>query len=78
MTIEQVRKVLRSQPFRAFVLNLADGRSVGVSHPDFLMVSPTGRTVAVYGLDDAVEVIDLLLVTSLQIGDGLARRQKSG
>jgi hypothetical protein len=70
MTIEQVQKAYRATPFKPFTLNLADGRSVTVRHPEFMMMTPGGRTVVVATGDDSVEIIDLLLVTSLSTGNG--------
>lgn len=66
MTVEQLIKCLHAQPFRRFRLHLADGRALAVDHPDFIARSPTGRTATVYGKDDAAEIVDLYLVTSLE------------
>jgi hypothetical protein len=65
MTIEQIRKSYEARPFRPFRLRLADGNEYRVAHPEFLMLSPGGRTIAVATPDDAIEIIDLLLVASL-------------
>ena len=67
MTIEQVRSVYQSQPFRPFVIHLADGRQVPVHHRDFIMSVPSGRTLFVCQPDDTVHIIDLLLVTDLEL-----------
>ncbi len=67
MTIEQLRNVHRAQPFRPFTIHLADGRQLLVPHPDFLSHSPTGRTIIVYQMDDNFSVVDLLLVTELEV-----------
>jgi len=67
MTIEQLRNVHRAQPFRPFTIHLADGRDVLVPHPDFLSHSPAGRTIIVYHTDDSFSVLDLLLVTELEV-----------
>jgi hypothetical protein len=72
MTIEQLRTLARAEPFRPFTLHLADGKSLDVPHPDFLSHSPSGRTVIVYGEDDAFSVVDLLLVTRIEVRDGVA------
>ena len=68
MTIEQIRKVYEAQPFRPFVLHLADGRNVPVGHREFLALSPSGRTAIVYQPDESFNVVDLLLVTDLEFG----------
>ncbi len=70
MTIEQLSKWVRTQPFAPFDINLADGRSIPVERPEFIAQSPTGRTISVWGPDDAFEVVDLLLVTSLRARNG--------
>jgi hypothetical protein len=66
MTVEQLRALHQARPFRSFDIHLADGRSILVEHPELLAVTPGGRTLAVAVDPDAVEVIDLLLVTSLR------------
>jgi hypothetical protein len=67
MTIEQIRSMYETQPFRPFVIHLADGRQVPVHHRDFIMSVPSGRTLFVCQPDDTVNIIDLLLVTDLEL-----------
>jgi hypothetical protein len=67
MTIEQLRNVHRAQPFRPFTIHMGDGRSFFVKHPDFISRSETGRTVVVHGPDESFSVLDLLLVTELEV-----------
>jgi hypothetical protein len=76
MTSEQLREVWKADPFRPFTIHLADGRNVNVNHRDFLMQSPSGRTVIVYLPDDSHKVIDLLLVTELEVSNGKTRRSR--
>lgn len=66
MTTQQLHSMLRSAPFQPFDIHLADGRALTVQHPELVMITPGGRTVGVAVTDDAIEVIDLLLVTSLR------------
>lgn len=68
MTVEQFRQLWRSEPFRPFMIHLADGRQVPVRHREFALPSPSGRTVIVYQPDDSFNIIDLLLVTDLDVG----------
>ena len=56
-----------AQPFRPFTMHLADGRQLPVVHRDFIMVSPSGRTAIVYQPDDSFNIVDLLLVTDLEV-----------
>lgn len=72
MTIEQFRNLYSAEPFQPFTIHLADGRSVAVKHRDFIMPAPSGRTLIVYQPDDSFNIIDLLLVTDLEVGSGAA------
>jgi hypothetical protein len=76
MTVEQLKQVWKADPFRPFIIHLADGRNIAVNHRDFLASSPSGRTIIVYQPDDSFNVIDLLLVTDLEVSNGKSRRSK--
>jgi len=56
-----------ASPFRPFTIHLADGRSLTVPHRDFVSQSPGGRTIIVYWSDEAFSIVDLYLVTELEI-----------
>ena len=80
MTVEQLRAAYNAQPFRPFVIDLADGRSVPVHHREFIMTVPSGRTIVVCQPDDTLNIIDLLLVTDLEIktvANGSAKKRRS-
>jgi hypothetical protein len=66
MTIEQLRRMHQARPFHPFDANLADGRSLPVMHPEFLALTPPGRTIGIGLADGTIEIVDLLLVTSLK------------
>jgi len=75
MTTEQLRKLHQQRPFQPFDIYLADGRTVPVDHPELLAQSSSGRTIGVGVPDGTIEIIDLLLVTSLKPrANGSARR----
>jgi hypothetical protein len=74
MTIEQLRDMLNAQPFRPFRAHLADGRAVEIQHPECVGYGG-GRTFVVYTSGDHFEVIDLLLVSSLETIDGKPGRR---
>jgi hypothetical protein len=67
MTIEQLRAVHQAQPFRPFTIHTADGRTTLVPHSEFLSHSQSGRTVIVHQPDESFSIIDLLLVTELEV-----------
>ena len=66
MTITQLRAAYDERPFRPFTIHLADGRHIPVLSPEFILPSPSGRTVVVYQPDDTMNIIELLLVTDLE------------
>jgi hypothetical protein len=79
MTIEQLRAAYQAQPFRPFIIHLADGRQVPVQHREFLLTVPSGRTIVVCQPDDTLNIIDLLLITDLEIkprANGLVRKRR--
>jgi hypothetical protein len=70
MTVEQFKATLHLQPFRPFTIRMADDRALQVSHRDFVAQSPSGRTVIVFQPDETYSVLDLLLMTELQVANG--------
>jgi hypothetical protein len=76
MAPDQVRKALRAVPFRPFSVEVAGGRRVQVKHTDYAQLSPAGRTLVVFtDDDDAAEIIDVFLITSLNLAKTPARRK---
>jgi hypothetical protein len=80
MTIEQLRAAYDAKPFRPFVLHLADGRALPVQHREFIMTVPSARTVVTAQPDGTLNIVDLLLITDLELkptANGSSRRRKS-
>lgn len=67
MTLEQLRNVHRAVPFRPFTIHMGDGRAFLVRGRDFLSHSPSGRTVVIHLDDETFSVLDLLLMTELEV-----------
>lgn len=78
MTIEQLRKAHQAKPFAPFSMRTGDGREYRIPSPEFLFITPNPRTVVVADTDGAVEVVDLLLVTSLHFDSPQPRRTRGG
>jgi hypothetical protein len=72
MTAEQIRNLLIQRPFQPFVVHLADGRQVRVDHYDWTIISPNGRTMIVYQKDNSFNIVDIMLVTDLEVGPSAA------
>ena len=78
MTFEQLQKMHQARPFKPFDIHLADGRTLPVEHSEMLAVPPPGRTIGVGCLDGTIEIVDLLLVTSLKPrANGAARTKRT-
>ena len=67
MRIKELREIYQARPFQPFLIHLADGREVPVQHPDFLATDPKGRTIVVYRPDGGLNIIDLMLVTDIEM-----------
>jgi hypothetical protein len=65
MTLDELRRTVKKQPFAPFTINMADGRHFEVPHPEYVGVPPEGRVFAFFDKGRHVELIDVLLVTSL-------------
>ena len=65
MTSEQLQSAINARPFRTFTLKTGGGREIQVTHPEAI-ASRGGRTAVVVLPDDRYEVIDLLLVESIE------------
>jgi hypothetical protein len=70
MTTEQFKATLHLQPFRPFTIRMVDGRFFPVAHPDFVALSPSGRTVIVFQPDETYSVLDLLLMSEPHVANG--------
>lgn len=73
MTIEQLRKYSRAEPFHPFVLHVADGSTVPVRHPEVIAQTPSGRTVWVGLPDESSRIIDILMITQIELLPPVAR-----
>jgi hypothetical protein len=81
MDIAGIREALNREPFRPFVLRLADGRALPVRHPDFVALTP--RLVIVGFEDNTWSIVEPLLIVSIDSlpaakngGNGKHRRRK--
>jgi hypothetical protein len=64
-TVEQVRRAMHRQPFRSFLIKLADGTAYLVKHPDFVALTHRSELVFV-GDDEGFHEIDMRLVAEIE------------
>ena len=69
MTRDELIGVRNAVPFRPFTIHLAGGRSLPVPHRDFTAVPPGGRIVEVFVADGTRHLVDLLLVTDIEVSE---------
>lgn len=67
MTAAELRSMREARPFRPFTIHLADGGTLSVPHRDFVSQSPAGQTIIVYRSDGSFSVVDLYLITELEV-----------
>ena len=67
MKADEIRKMLHNEPFQRFAIVVADGGRIPVLHEDFVAVAPTGREMIVYQPDGSYNVVDIMLVTRLEV-----------
>ena len=78
MTTEAMARLHRARPFQRFVIRLGDGQALPVEHREMLAYAPNSRTATVYRADGSFEIIDLLLVTGLDVSNGRGTRRRRG
>ena len=67
MTTEALHKLHVTRPFVPFYIRLGDGQKLPVAHPEMLAYAPKSRLATVWFEDGSFELVDLLLVTGLEV-----------
>ena len=66
MNTDKFTKLVRRKPFRPFLVRMADGQVLQVTHPESVLVAPDLRMAAIATGDGGLELVDLPLVTSVR------------
>ncbi len=66
MTATELKNFWRRSPFEPFEIVVPGRSKLHVPHPDFLTVSPTGRTPYVWMKNGDYAVLDVFLITGLE------------
>lgn len=64
MTTDALREAVGIR--RPFRITLADGRTLDVSHPEFVSISPSGRLLYIAEENDRLEALDVRMITGVQ------------
>lgn len=74
MTSGRLRTLHQARPFRPFVIHMAHGKKIRITHPETPAYIPSGRSIFVALSDDSLHHIDLLMVVRFEVSDRAARR----
>ncbi len=67
MAPDRIHDLIHAIPFKPFVVELGSGKRVPVIHPDYVALSPAGRTLVVHNDEERMEIIDVFLITSATV-----------
>jgi len=67
MKADELRALLDARPFHPFSIRLGDGRELVVDHPEFLATSPAGDIAIVFRREGGFNIVDVELVTDLEV-----------
>jgi hypothetical protein len=66
VSVDGIREVMRRTPLRPFTVRMTSGTRVEVPHPDFAALTPSGRRLVVTHDDDSIEILDTLMIESIE------------
>jgi hypothetical protein len=75
MNIAVLRELHEARPFVPFTVSLADGRKFPVMHNEFMAIAPGARTAMIFYDDDRFTLIDLLMITAIDVDPKYRTRQ---
>jgi hypothetical protein len=67
MTIEAIKTVVQSRPFRPFNLRLANGLQIQIPSQDHVALHPDGKTFVIFEPNGGYRIVDIPLVTDLLV-----------
>jgi len=71
MHADEFKTALSRQPFKPFRIRLGSGSTIDITHPEWVLVSPSGRTAHIYESTspdgDVGHIIDVMLIESIEI-----------
>ena len=73
MNADRFTRLVKRKPFRPFLVRMADGQKLDVTHPESVLVLPALRMAAIATGDGGLELVNLPLVTSVRYERGSRR-----
>jgi hypothetical protein len=65
MTPDAIRSALKAEPFEPFAIQLDDGQTFRVPHPEFVLAPKGSRTIVVHEGGDRDRLLNAFLIASL-------------
>jgi hypothetical protein len=65
--LDEIKKVKSQRPFLPFLVRIADGREIRVTHPDGIAWMDDNPRIVICGQPNGWEIVDVGLITSLAI-----------
>ncbi len=63
---EQLRQAILARPFTKFTLRTVGGVEYRIDHPEFVALSGSGRSIAVFSVNDnAFDIVDTIMIEAL-------------
>ena len=75
VNIKVLRELHETRPFVPFTITLADGRKLTVPHNEFFSFFPSGRSAILTHGDESFTLIDLFMVTAVDMQKRNAARR---
>lgn len=71
MQADEFKSAIKRQPFKPFRIRPGSGSTIEVSHPEWVFLSPSGRTAHIYESTspegDVGHIVDVMLIESIEI-----------
>jgi hypothetical protein len=68
-----LEEAIRNDPFRPFDIH-TDSRSISISHPEQILLTPDKSTAVVVGPEDHIVIVDVDRISSLTLTKRPARK----
>ena len=69
MLIDEIRTLLRAQPFQPFFVHLTDGTILNIHHHDYAWLRPSGLALHLVDPQDKVHIINAAQIAKLSFED---------
>ena len=62
-----IREAISATPFRPFTIRTANQRAYVIPHPDWLTLSPKGRSLGIWNAEGGISIVDVAQITGIEL-----------